>query len=118
VHALDISLGDTKPENVMVGRNGEIHLLDLEQASRKGDKVWDVAEFLYYSGHYASPLSGKGKAELIAKSFVNGYLKAGGNANVIKMAGSPRYSRVFSVFTFPQIVFAISNVCRMVDKVE
>ena len=112
VHALDISLGDTKPENVMVGKRGEIYLVDLEQASRNGDKVWDVAEFLYYTGHYFSPFSGKRMAEVIVKSFIGGYLKAGGNASVVKKAGDPKYTRVFSVFTSPLIMFAISGICR------
>ncbi len=118
VHALDISLGDTKPENIMIGKNGEIYLLDFEQASRNGDKVWDVAEFLYYAGHYISPFFGNLTAELIAKAFINGYLKAGGNADVVKKAGNPKYTRVFSVFTSPLIMFVISNVCRKADKLK
>jgi tRNA A-37 threonylcarbamoyl transferase component Bud32 len=112
VHALNIALGDTKPENILIGKYGEICLLDLEQASRNGDKVWDVAEFLYYAGHYISPFVGARSAELIAKAFIEGYLKAGGNAEIVKEAGNPKYTKVFSVFTFPHIIFAISNICR------
>jgi len=116
VHALDISLGDTKPENILVSKNGDIYLLDFEQASRNGDKVWDIAEFLYYAGHYISPFSGSRAAELVAKTFIGGYLKAGGNPDVVKKAGNPKYTRVFSVFTFPLTMFVISNVCRKADK--
>jgi tRNA A-37 threonylcarbamoyl transferase component Bud32 len=116
VHSLNISLGDTKPENMLVGKDGEIYLLDLEQASRNGDKTWDVAEFLYYAGHHVSPLFGKPSAELIAKAFVKGYLMAGGNPTVVKKASNPKYSRVFGVFTSPIIIVAISNVCRKADK--
>ena len=116
VHALDISLGDTKPENIMVGKNGRIYLLDFEQASRNGDKVWDIAEFLYYAGHYISPFFGNRAAELVAKTFIGGYLQAGGNPDVVKKAGNPKYTRVFSVFTFPLTMFVISNVCRKADK--
>jgi tRNA A-37 threonylcarbamoyl transferase component Bud32 len=112
VHALSISLGDTKPENILVGKNGEIYLLDLEQASRKGNKTWDVAEFLYYAGHYIPPLFGRRAAELIAQAFINGYLGAGGNSSVIKKASNPKYTRVFSVFTSPIIMVAMANVCR------
>jgi len=118
VHALNIALGDTKPENILIGKNGEIYLLDFEQASRSGDKVWDVAEFLYYAGHYISPFVGIQPAELIAKAFVEGYLKAGGNVKVVRSAGNPKYTKVFSVFTFPHIILAISNVCRKAGKVE
>ena len=112
VHALNISLGDTKPENMLVGKNGEIYLLDLEQAARNGDKTWDVAEFLYYAGHYVPPLFGRHIAELIAQAFINGYWRAGGNPSIIKKASNPKYTRVFSVFTSPIIMVAMANVCK------
>ncbi|MEM3641591.1 MAG: lipopolysaccharide kinase InaA family protein, partial [Candidatus Bathyarchaeia archaeon] len=112
VHALGIALGDTKPENILVGKNGEIYLLDFEQASRNGDKTWDVAEFLYYTGHYVSPFVGIHPAELVAKAFIKGYLKAGGNPETVKKAGNPKYTKVFSIFVLPHVIFAISNICR------
>lgn len=118
VHALNIALGDTKPENILVGRDGEIYLLDFEQASRNGDKVWDIAEFLYYAGHYISPFVNVKSTELIAKTFVEGYLKAGGNVGTVKKAGNPKYTKVFSIFTFPHIMLAISNICRKADKLR
>jgi tRNA A-37 threonylcarbamoyl transferase component Bud32 len=118
VHTLGIALGDTKPENVMVGKNGEIYLLDFEQASRNGDKAWDIAEFLFYAGHYVSPFVGTRPAELIAKAFIKGYLKAGGSSTIVKKAGNPKYTKVFSIFTLPHIIFVISNVCRKADKLE
>jgi tRNA A-37 threonylcarbamoyl transferase component Bud32 len=118
VHALDISLGDTKPENIMIGKNGEIVLLDFEQASRNGDKVWDIAEFLYYAGHDISPFVGTRSAELITKAFIEGYLKAGGNAKTVRDAGNPKYTKVFSVFTFPHVMYVISNICRKTGKGE
>lgn len=116
VHTLGIALGDTKPENIIVRKNGEIFLLDFEQASRNGDKVWDIAEFLYYAGHAVSPFVGTRSTELMTKTFIQGYLKAGGNAETIREAGNPKYTKVFSVFTFPHIMFAISNICRKTGK--
>jgi tRNA A-37 threonylcarbamoyl transferase component Bud32 len=112
VHASGITLGDTKPENLMLGKNGVIFLLDLEQASRKGDKTWDVAEFIYYAGHYIFPLSGPKSAELITNAFIDGYLKAGGDPKVVEKAANPKYTKVFSIFVLPNIILAISNVCR------
>ena len=114
VHSLNVTLGDTKPENVIVDPEDKIYLLDFEQASRGGDKAWDVAEFLYYSGHYL-PLYGNGKAESIARAFISGYLKAGGDVSTIKKAGASKYTRVFSVFTLPSVIFAMSNVCRKTE---
>jgi len=118
VHALGIALGDTKPENIVIGKNSEIFLLDFEQASRNGDKVWDIAEFLYYAGHYIPPFVGTHPAELIARAFITGYLKVGGDVKIIKDAGNPKYTKVFSVFTFPHIIFVISNICRKADRLK
>ncbi|MGC8998309.1 MAG: lipopolysaccharide kinase InaA family protein [Candidatus Bathyarchaeia archaeon] len=116
VHALNMALGDTKPENILVGKNGEIYLLDLEQSSRGGDKAWDIAEFLYYAGHYIPPLVGTSPAEIITKAFIRGYLNAGGDIKSVKEAGKTKYTKVFSVFAFPHIIFAISNICRKADE--
>jgi tRNA A-37 threonylcarbamoyl transferase component Bud32 len=115
VHSLNIALGDTKPENVLLGNAGEIYLMDFEQASRNGDKVWDIAEFLYYGGHDVSPLVDTVKVEQIAKAFIEGYLKAGGNVKHVKEVANPKYTKVFSVFTFPHIIFIIANVCRKAE---
>ncbi len=79
IHSRGITLGDTKPENMLVKADGSIFLIDFEQATQahqKGDKAWDIAVFLYYSGHYMQPLnSGNMKAEAFTKAFIEGYLK-------------------------------------------
>ncbi len=118
VHSLGIALGDTKPENILIREHGEICFMDFEQAFRKGDIVWDIAEFLYYAGHDLPPLSGIHTAEAMADAFIKGYLEAGGKAKNVKKAANPKYTKVFSVFTLPHILFAISNKCRNADKLE
>ncbi len=115
VHSHNISLGDTKPENMLVKQDGSIYMIDFEQATEGGDKAWDVAVFLYYSGHYLQPLYGNSKAESIAKAFINGYLKAGGDVDDIKKAGTPKYTRVFSIFTMWNIISTISNVLKKTE---
>jgi tRNA A-37 threonylcarbamoyl transferase component Bud32 len=115
IHSLDVALGDTKPENVIVDAEGRISLLDFEQASHGGDKSWDIAEFLYYSGHYLPPLRSKRKAESIVNAFANGYLKAGGNFSVVKKAGTSKYTRVFSLFTPPAVLVAMAATCRRAE---
>lgn len=112
VHSYDVTLGDTKPENMLVKKDGSIYMIDFEQAAQGGDKAWDVAVFLYYSGHFLQPLYGKAKAEAIAKAFINGYLKAGGDVEVVQKAGVSKYTRVFSIFTMFTIISVISNVCK------
>jgi Kae1-associated kinase Bud32 len=120
VHSRNIVLGDTKPENMLVKKDGSICMIDFEQATQGGDKAWDVAIFLYYSGHYLQPLyaNSKAKAESIAKAFINGYLKAGGDVDVIRKAGSSKYTRIFSIFTMWNIIAAISNVCRKTEALK
>jgi len=112
VHSLNVALGDTKPENIMVGKDGKIYLMDFEQASRRGDKAWDIAEFLYFVGHYAPPIAGTRLVEDVAKAFIEGYLGAGGSLEAVKAAGKPKYTKVFSVFVLPNVILAISNVCK------
>ena len=114
VHALNVALGDTKPENAIVSK-GEIYLLDFEQASRGGDKSWDVAEFLYYSGHYLPPLHSNLTASAIAKAFIKGYIEGGGSLAVVKKAGAPKYTRVFSIFTAPSVLAAMAAACRKAE---
>ena len=115
VHSLNVTLGDTKPENVILDPDDNVYLLDFEQASHDGDKAWDVAVFLYYSGHYLQPLRSSGKAESIVRAFASGYLKGGGDVAAIKKAGNSKYTRIFSVFTMPSVILAISNACRKVE---
>ncbi len=112
VHALGVALGDTKPENFMIDDRGEIWLMDFEQTSAGGDKIWDVAEFLYYAGHDIPPLAPSHTAEVIANAFIAGYLEAGGQVETVKKAANAKYTKVFSVFTFPHVILAISNACK------
>jgi tRNA A-37 threonylcarbamoyl transferase component Bud32 len=116
VHAAGVTLGDAKPENLLLSAEGEIFMLDLEQASRKGDKAWDVAEFLYYAGHYIPLFVEVRRAESIAKAFIRGYARGGGDVKIVKRAGNPKYTKVFSVFTFPHIMLVFSALCRKADK--
>ena len=118
IHSYNVALGDTKPDNVLIKKDGTIFLIDFEQASKEGDKAWDVAVFLYYSGHYLEPFYSNGKAESVAKAFINGYLKGGGSVTNVKKAGAPKYTRVFSIFTIPPAIRAISDVCKKTEAIE
>ncbi len=115
IHSLDVSLGDTKPENWMLDKKNNIYLIDLEQASMKGDKTWDIAEFLYYSGHYMPPFTGYKKAIEMAQEFIKGYITAGGDTKNVKKAGAAKYTRVFNVFTPPRILSTLSSICSKVE---
>jgi tRNA A-37 threonylcarbamoyl transferase component Bud32 len=116
VHRLGVALGDCKPENIVVTKDGKTFFVDLEQATRDGDQAWDVAEFLYYSGHYVSPISSAKAARIIAENFIEGYLEAGGKEETVKKARSARYVKVFSVFTPPHVILAVSDTCKKMAK--
>ncbi len=103
-HTLETALGDTKPENFLVEKKGEVTLVDLEQARHKGDYSWDLAEFLYYSGHYW--LSFHKTLEGYVDSFIEGYREEGSSAS-LRSAASPRYVRIFSVWTPPNVLHNI-----------
>ncbi len=103
-HKLDAALGDTKPENFIVNREGLTTLVDLEQARENGDYGWDIAEFLYYSGHHWL-LINEALSDYV-EAFVAGYLEAG-PAKILRKAASPKYVRVFSVWTPPNILLNI-----------
>jgi len=118
VHRAGVALGDCKPENVIATKESKLYFVDLEQASRDGNQTWDIAEFLYYSGHYVPPLASADPAELIAKSFIEGYLEAGGKSETVKRAASPRYTKVFSIFTQPHVILALSNLCKKTSEQE
>ena len=118
VHAHKVSLGDTKPDNVLIKRDGTIFLIDFEQATQDGDKAWDIAVFLYYSGHYLQPTYNNGKTESIAKAFIDGYLKGGGSVYNVRKAGTSKYTRVFSIFTMPSTIRVISDVCKKTEIVK
>ena len=115
-HRFGVGLGDCKPENIIVTTEGKICFVDLEQASRDGNQAWDIAEFLYYSGHYVPPLAPTDKIALMTRVFLEGYFEGGGNPETVKKAASPRYTKVFSLFTQPHVTLAISNLCRKVNQ--
>jgi tRNA A-37 threonylcarbamoyl transferase component Bud32 len=114
VHARNVTLGDTKPDNLLIKQDGTIFMIDFEQANQEGDKAWDIAVFLYYSGHYLQPLNSQAKAESVAKAFITGYLKGGGNLSDVRKAGEQKYMRVFSIFTPPLTIRSISEICKKI----
>ncbi len=118
VHSHNVALGDTKPDNVLIKPDGTVFLIDFEQATKEGDQAWDVAVFLYYSGHYLQPFYSNSKAESLTKAFIAGYLKGGGKIINVKKAGSPKYTRVFSIFTPPPTIRAISDICKKAEPTQ
>ncbi|MBS7623034.1 hypothetical protein KEJ39_05090 [Candidatus Bathyarchaeota archaeon] len=109
IHSLGIQIGDSKPENFLRSPEGKIYVIDLEQARKGGDFAWDIAEFLYYSGHYAPSLGPT--VWRFAESFKAGYCEEGEPA-LLKKAAGLGYLKVFSLWALPQVNYAISEVLR------
>jgi tRNA A-37 threonylcarbamoyl transferase component Bud32 len=110
IHEVGVSVGDAKPEN-FVAKGDEIYTLDLEQGGKKGDYAWDVAELLYYSGHYSrNPTPSRGLVELMG-GFISGYSKHGAISELRKAAGV-RYVKVFSIWTPAPVLLEISRILR------
>lgn len=115
-HSLNIALGDCKPENMLFTEDKQVCFLDLEQATRNGNRPWDIAEFLYYSGHYLLPIHSDKAAKTITSSFLEGYIEGGGQRESVREAASAKYTKVFSVFTLPHVLLAIARICRKMSE--
>ncbi|MEM2850160.1 MAG: hypothetical protein QXI36_07805, partial [Candidatus Bathyarchaeia archaeon] len=107
IHKRGMVLGDPKPENIKLF-NSKVYFLDLEQSSMDGDQAWDLAELLYFTGHMT--LSGK-KAELFASLILDGYLEVG-EREIVKKIASVKYLRVFTTVAPPNVLLAMSKVCK------
>ena len=112
IHLAGMALGDCKPENILASPEGRVFFLDLEQAERNGNQPWDVAEFLYYSGHYIPPTQSDVAARVIASAFVEGYLEAGGSRENVRKAAGAKYTKVFTIFTLPHVILVMANLCK------
>jgi len=109
IHSIGITIGDSKPENFVLSPDRKVYSLDLEQASKKGDKAWDVSELLFYSGHY-SPLMTQGLSQFI-DGFVKGYSEIG-ERSVLRRAAGIGYIKVFSIWTAPPVMYRIAERLR------
>jgi len=110
IHAVGISIGDSKPEN-FVASERDLYVVDLEQAGKRGDYAWDLAELLFYAGHYsASSTPTRGLSEMV-QAFILGYLQ-NGDATELRRAAGVRYARVFSLWTPASIILEISKMLR------
>jgi tRNA A-37 threonylcarbamoyl transferase component Bud32 len=110
IHSLMIQVGDSKPENFIKDSEGRIVIIDLEQARRSEDLAWDIAEFLYYSAHYAAKPTPS--ITRFVESFIEGYLDGGGDQSYLKRAAGINYLKTFSIWALPQVNYMVAEVLR------
>jgi tRNA A-37 threonylcarbamoyl transferase component Bud32 len=114
IHSVGVSVGDAKPEN-FVATDGEIFTVDLEQAGKREDFAWDIAELLFYTGHYStSPVPTGGLSEIV-EAFTAGYLRKG-HATEFKKATGLRYAKAFSFWTSAPIILEISKILNEASR--
>jgi tRNA A-37 threonylcarbamoyl transferase component Bud32 len=109
IHELNISMGDCKPENFIEDLDGKIYAVDLEQGERYGDKGWDLAEFLYFSGHYGPSIT-KGFQQFLM-AFLSGYTSLG-SQKVLRKAAELRYARIFFPWTPLPVIQSTAMVLK------
>ena len=92
LHSRNIILGDIKPNNILV-KDSKLYIVDLEQAGEGVEYAWDIAELIFYSFLWNSPLR-KAGLEKICNSFLQGYLVYG-NSKWLEEAIKLKYIRPF-----------------------
>ena len=112
VHGAGLTLGDCKPGNFIVASEGDPFIVDLEQGARGGNETWDLAEFLYFSGHHAGPLDPVKGVVGVAQCFIDGYLSGGGSRQRVADAARLKYTKVFAPLVLPHVILAIAKTCR------
>jgi tRNA A-37 threonylcarbamoyl transferase component Bud32 len=110
IHAVGVSVGDSKPEN-FVAHDRDVYVVDLEQGGKRKDFAWDIAELLFYAGHYSvSPVPPHGLIEAV-HAFIQGYARRGDPSELRRAAGV-KYVKVFSLWTHTPIILEISKMLR------
>jgi len=110
IHSENISIGDNKPENLIISERDQIYIVDLEQASQGGDFVWDVAEFLYYAGHFGFDIN-SGFLDFI-KAVIGGYVEGGGEVSTLRNAANLLYYKSFLIWTSTPIIMKIREILK------
>jgi tRNA A-37 threonylcarbamoyl transferase component Bud32 len=110
IHGVRISIGDSKPENFVTSER-DLYVVDLEQAGRRRDYAWDIAELLYYIGHYSSSATPTGGLSEMVQAFILGYIREG-DAGELRRAAGVRFARVFSLWTPASIILEVSKLLR------
>jgi len=110
IHRVGVSVGDSKPENFIV-KDGDIFVVDLEQAGKRKDYSWDIAELLFYTGHYCTRPIATGALLEMVEAFTRGYLNRG-HAEDVRNAAAVRYAKSFSIWTPAPVILEISRILR------
>jgi tRNA A-37 threonylcarbamoyl transferase component Bud32 len=112
IHSVGVSIGDSKPENFIASDRG-LYVVDLEQAGKRRDYAWDLAELLFYAGHYSTASTPSPGLIQMIQAFIQGYLRHG-NAAELKRAAGVRHVKAFSLWTPAPIILEISKMLREV----
>lgn len=103
-HRNNLTVGDLKPENVLVSE-GKIIFIDLDQGATGGVPAWDIAEFFYYPMTFNSTSLAWGSAgwTRLASAFLQGYREGGGNEENVRRATDLKYLAAFGFVPFSNL---------------
>ena len=110
IHSENIAIGDNKPENLIISERDQIYIVDLEQTSQGGDIVWDMAEFLYYAGHFGLNIR-SGFLDFI-KTVLEGYMEGGGEVSTLRSAANLLYYKSFLMWTPTSVIMKIRELLK------
>ncbi|MCS7113443.1 MAG: nucleotidyltransferase domain-containing protein [Nitrososphaerota archaeon] len=97
VHSLGYRLGDVKPSNILLGSDGRLYILDLEQFKESNQGLgWDIAELLYLTGVELSGGKSIKLLEELVDCLIDGYIAGGGSIHILEDASSLKYYGVFA----------------------
>ncbi len=114
LHQNHFCMGDSKPSSAISKEDdGDICLVDLEQAHFGGNQIWDVAEFVYYSVRFT--LKEESTRKLVG-AFLKGYLAGGGKRENVSKATSLRYRAPFQPFIAPVILSGVLEELKSYSK--
>jgi tRNA A-37 threonylcarbamoyl transferase component Bud32/predicted nucleotidyltransferase len=105
LHNNEYCMGDTKPSNVILS-DSDLYFCDLEQAIPDGNKVWDVAEFIYYSVRFTLK---EERARKMVNAFVSGYTSMAEDPRVVERVLELRYRAPFQAFIAPNVLSALKS---------
>lgn len=107
IHVYGYTIGDTKPQNIIITKNNNLAIIDFEQFSKGHNKCWDISLFLYYTFKFRFYYQ---NFEQLISKFIKGYFDGGGKAVDIKKAVSIRFMRPFLLLVPINMLFRIRKV--------
>lgn len=104
IHVYGYTIGDTKPQNIIITKNNNLAIIDFEQFSKGHNRCWDISLFLYYTFKFRFYYQ---NLEQLISKFIKGYFDGGGKMADVEKAVSIRFIRPFLLLVPINMLFKI-----------